>query len=169
LHSQQVIEHWIQLYNCLTGGSYRVTTRPCTEPSETDAGVVCADRGGNLIALEHALVGIRNEEPGARCLTIRNKLERKLLKLSAANADKRILLLESDSVAGSIDERYACVRDEASVKSSRSDVDEVWGALTAILDSENVIFTNRIDPADDDDCSLCSHNVITGEFWRLHG
>jgi hypothetical protein len=76
--------------------------------------------------------------------------------------------LESDSVAGSIDEQFARVRDEAGVRSLRSDVDEIWGVLTAILDSENVIFTNRIDPKDDDDCSLCSLNVITGEFWRLH-
>lgn len=121
------------------------------------------------MALEHALVGICNEEPGARCLTVRNLLEHRLLKLSAANADKRILLLESDSVAGAIDERYACVRDDARGKSLRRDVDEVWVAFTALLESENVIFTNRIDPEDDDDCSLCSLNVITGEFWRLRG
>jgi hypothetical protein len=169
LQSQQVIEHWIQLYNCLTGGCYRVTTRSYTEPYETNAGVVCADGAGNLIALEHALVGIRNEEPGARCLTVRDLLEHGLLKLSGANADKRILLLESDSVSGAIDERYACVRDDARVKSLRRDVDEVWVAYTALLDSENVIFTNRIDPEDNDDCSLCSLNVNTGEFWRLRG
>jgi hypothetical protein len=168
LQSQQVIEHWIQLYNCLTGASYRVTTPPRTEPSGTDAGVVCADCGGHIIAFEHALVGIRNEEAGAGSVVLRNTLERKLQKLSVANADKRILLLESESVAGSVDDQYACVRDEAGVKSLRSDIDEIWGVLTAILDSENVIFTNRIDPEDDEDCSLCSLNVITGEFWRLH-
>ena len=169
MQSQQVIEHWIQLYNCLTGGSYRITTRSCREPFETNAGVVCADGAGNLIALEHALVEIRNEQPGARCLTLRTMLERGLLKLSAAKADKRILLLESDSVTGAIDERYACVRDDARAKSLRRDVDEVWCVLTALLDSENVIFTNRVDPEDNDDRSLCSLNVNTGEFWRLRG
>jgi hypothetical protein len=102
-------------------------------------------------------------------MLIRKTLETKLLKLSAANADKRILLLESDSIAGSIDDQYARVRDEASVKSLRSGVDEIWGVLTAILDRENIIFANRVDPADDDDSSLCSLNVITGEFWQLHG
>lgn len=167
MQSRQVIEHWIQLHNCLTGASYRVTTPSYTEPSETDAVVVCTDDFGHLIAVEHALVEFRHEEAGVGCLMIRNALERKLLKLSAATADKRILLLESDAVAGSIDQRYACVRREAGVKSLRGDVDEVWAALTAVLDSENIIFTNRIDPEDEDDCSLCSLNVVTGEFWRL--
>jgi hypothetical protein len=43
------------------------------------------------------------DEPGARCLTVRNMLECRLLKLSAANANKRILLLERDSVTGAIE------------------------------------------------------------------
>jgi hypothetical protein len=34
-------------------------------------------------------------------------------------------------------------------------------------DSENVIFANRIEPQEDDDRSLCSLNVNTGEFWQL--
>ncbi len=98
---------------------------------------------------------------------IGSTLEHKLLKLSAASADKRILLLESDSVTGTIEDQYARVRDEPSVRSLRGGVDEVWGVLTAILETENVIFTNRIDPEDGDDRSLCSLNLITGEFWRL--
>jgi hypothetical protein len=98
---------------------------------------------------------------------IGSTLERKLLKLSAANADKCILLLESDSFADSIEDQYACVRDEPNIRSLRSGVDEVWGVPTAILESENVTFTNRMDPAEDDDRSLCSLNLITGEFWRL--
>ncbi len=94
-------------------------------------------------------------------------LEHNLLKLSAADADKRILLLESNSVAGSIEDQYTRVRDQASVRSLPGSVDEIWGVLTAILETENVIFTNRIDPAEFDDRSLCSLNVSTGEFWRL--
>lgn len=61
----------------------------------------------------------------------------------------------------------ARVRDEAGVRSFRVGVDEIWGVLTAILDSENVIFTNRIDQEEGDDRSLSSLNLITGEFWRL--
>jgi hypothetical protein len=177
LQSQQVVEHWIRLYNRLIGASYRVAAWLCTDSSETSVYAVCTDNGGHLIALEHTLVGIQYGEAHAwRSINgsalpgtgvIGSTLEPKLLKLSAANADKRILLLESDSVAGSIDDEYACVRDEASFRSLRSGVDEIWGVLTAILESENVIFTNRIDPPEDDDRSLCSLNLITGEFWQL--
>jgi hypothetical protein len=135
------------------------------------------DSGGHVIALEHTLVGIQygeahawrsmNSSGSSRTGVIGSTLERKLVKLAAANADKRILLLESDSVAGSIEDQYACIRDEASFRSLRGGVDEIWGVLTATLESENVIFTNRIDPAEGDDRSLCSLNLITGEFWQL--
>jgi hypothetical protein len=178
LQSQQVIEHWIRLYNCLIGASYRVASWSCADSPETSVAAACTDSGGHLLALELTFVGIQYGEPHACCsmtgsgspetTVIGSTLERKLLKLSAAKADKRILLLESDSVAGSIEDEYARVRDEANVRSLRSGVDEIWGVLTAILESENVIFTNRIDPPEDDDCSLCSLNLITGEFWRLH-
>jgi hypothetical protein len=177
LQSQRVIEYWVQLYNCVTAASYRVKTPWCTERSEAESSVVCEGPEGRLIALEHAHIEMRNEEVGARCLVtgssqpgtrlIGNTLETKLLKLSVANADKRILVLESDSVTGSIEDLYARVRDEVRIRSLRSGVDEIWAVLTAILDSENLIFTNRIDPEDGDDGSLCSLNVITGEFWRL--
>ena len=178
LQSQQVIEHWIRLYNRLIGASYRVASWPCVDSSETNVDALCRDSGGHLIALEHTRIQIQPGEthasvsmngfgsPGISATG--STLEHELRKLSATNADKRILLLESDLVAGSIEDQYAGVRDEASVKSLRGGVDEIWGVLTAILETENVIFTNRIDPGDDDDRSLCSLNVITGEFWRLH-
>jgi hypothetical protein len=161
----------------LIGASYRIASWPCVDPSLANVDAVCTDSHGSLIALEHTRIGIQDREtyawrsmngsrsPGTR--VIGSTLERKLLKLSAANADKRILLLESDSIAGSIEDQYARVRDAASVRSLWVGVDEIWGVLTAILDSENVIFTNRIDPAEGDDRSLCSLNLITGEFWRL--
>lgn len=177
LQSQQVIKHWIRLYNRLIGASYRVVSWPGADSSECCVDAVCTDSGGRLIALEHMLAGIQHGEahvsrsingsglPGTS--VIGSVLECKLLKLSAANADRRILLLESDAFADSLEDQYACVRDEANIRSLRSGVDEVWGVFTAILESENVIFTNRIDPAEDDDRSLCSLNLITGDFWRL--
>jgi hypothetical protein len=166
LQTQQVIEHWIRLYNRLIGASYRVVSRPCGECVD----VFCTNSGGHLIALEHARVWTQHGKTDSGPCSNgfgSSTLECKLLKLSAANADKRILLLESDSVAASIENEYARARDEDSVRSLRSGIDEIWGILTAILESENVIFTYRIDPADGDDRSLCSLNVITGEFWRL--
>ena len=148
------------------------------DSSETNVDALCRDSGGHLIALEHTRIEIQPGEtpaPGSMngfgSLGIRliaRTLEHELRKLSAANADKRILLLESDSVAGSIEDQYSRVRDEASVRSLRGGVDEIWGVLTASLETENVIYTSRIDPGDADDRSLCSLNLITGEFWRLH-
>ena len=73
---------------------------------------------------------------------MRNALERKLPKLAAAIADKRILLLEQDGVAGTIEDQYALVRNEAGIKSLRNGVDEIWGVVTAILETEDVIYTN---------------------------
>jgi hypothetical protein len=98
---------------------------------------------------------------------MRTALERKLPKLVAACADKRFLLLEKDSVAGTIEDQYALVRDEAEVKRLRSGVDEIWGVITAALESEHVIFTNPVDPQEDDNRSFCCLNVETGEFWQV--
>ncbi len=98
---------------------------------------------------------------------MRNALERKLPKLAAAIADKRILLLEKDAVAGTIEDQYALVRDEAGIKSLRSGVDEIWGVVTAALESEDVIFTNPIDPQEHDNRNFCSLNVKTDEFWQV--
>jgi hypothetical protein len=105
LQSQQVVEHWIRLYNRLIGASYRVAAWPCADSSETSVYAVCTDNGGHLIALEHTLVGIQYGEAHAwRSINgsalpgtgvIGSTLEPKRLKLSAANADKRILLLEA--------------------------------------------------------------------------
>jgi hypothetical protein len=177
LQSQQVIEHWIRLYNRLIGASYRVASWPCSDSSEAIVDALYRDSDGHLIALEHTRIEIQPWEPhaagsmngfGSPGIGLMGRtLEQGLRKLSAANAEKRILLVESDSAAGSIEDQYARVRDEASVRSLRGGVDEIWGVLTAILETENVIFTNRIDPGDDDDRSLCSLNVTTGEFWRL--
>ena len=265
---KHVIEHWLRLYNRLTGASYRVTAWPDTDTSRKNVDAVCTDDGGRLIALEHTLIepfqndkadaarfmqtlavlendpalllpgftcfanqkvgavpkglpwtsvpdALRNElakalpalpegrstvsvdiggnsldvvvqkirtspDDRGRFLTgridpgspgpelMRNALERKLPKLSAAQADKRILLLEKDSVAGTIEDQYAQVRDETGIKSLRKGVDEIWGVITASLDSENVIFTNPVDPQEDDNRSFCSLNVVTGEFWQVH-
>jgi hypothetical protein len=104
-------------------------------------------------------------EPGPEL--IRNALERKLPKLAAAIADKRILLLEQDGVAGMIEDQYALVRNEAGIKSLRNGVDEIWGVVTAILESEDVIYTNPIDPQEHEDRSFCSLNVKTDEFWQM--
>jgi hypothetical protein len=156
----------------MIGASYRVSSWPCVDSSGMSVDAVCTDSHGYLIALEHTRVGI--QQGGIRPSCSRNGFDspgsaiiESVLKLSAANTDKRILLLESDSIAGSIEEQYARVRNHARGRNLRSGVDEIWGVLTAILETENIIFTNRIDSAEGDDRSLCSLNLLTGEFWRL--
>jgi hypothetical protein len=98
---------------------------------------------------------------------MRNALVRKLPKLAASSADRRILLLEKDSVAGTVEDQYDLVRNEDQIKTLRSGVDEIWGINTAGLESENVMFTNPIDPQENDNRSFCSLNVKTGEFWQV--
>jgi hypothetical protein len=265
---KHVIEHWLRLYNRLTGASYRVTAWPDIDSSRENVDAVCIDDRGDLLAVEHTLIEpFQNEKadaaqflqtlallendpalclPGFTCLAsqkvgavpkglpwapvptalrtelakalpnlpegrstvsvdiggkaldvwvqkmrtspddrgrfltgrigpgspapelMRNALVRKLPKLSAAQADKRILLLEKDSVAGTIENQYAQVRDETGIRSLRKGIDEIWVVITAGLDSENVIFTNPVDPQEDDNRSFCSLNVVTGEFWQVH-
>lgn len=266
---KQVIEHWLRLYNRLTGATYRVSTWPDSDSSKMNVDAMCTDDGGQLLALEHTLIEpFQNEKadtarfmrtlaaleddpalllPGftihasqpvgaiptglrwdlvpdalrdelAKALPIlpegrrgtvsvnicgtpldiwvrktrtapdspdrfltarsdpgppgpelmRNALERKLPKLSAAQANGRILLLEKDSVSWTIEGQYAQVRDEVGVKSMLSGIDEIWGVNTVTLDSENMIFTNLVDPQEDDNRSFCSLNVVTGEFWQVH-
>jgi hypothetical protein len=178
LQSHQVIENWLRLYNRLTGGSYRITSWSCANSSQSKIIAVCTDRGESLIALEHILIeALQNEKinasssprgPNSRGTSpVRSALERKLLKLAAVKADKCILLLESNSVTGTIEDQYAWVNGGDRVRDLLNGVDEIWGAFTALLDSDDVIFMHRIYPSENDDRSLCSLNVITGEFWQL--
>ena len=58
-------------------------------------------------------------------------------------------------------------RNEPGIKNLRRGVDEIWGVITAGLENEDVIFTNPVDPLEDDNRSFCSLNVKTGEFWQV--
>jgi hypothetical protein len=99
---------------------------------------------------------------------ILNALQRKIPKLAAAPADMRILLLEKDAVAGTIESQYEQVMNDESVQTLVGTIDAIWAVITAALERENVIFTNPIHPCEDDDRSFCSLKVNTGEFWQVH-
>jgi hypothetical protein len=45
--------------------------------------------------------------------------------------------------------------------------DEICGVNTVGLLKEGVIFTNPIDPQEEDNRSFCSPNGNTGEFWQV--
>jgi hypothetical protein len=177
MQRKHVIEDWIRLYNRLTGACYRVTSL-CVNSRHANVDAVCTDLRGALLAIEHILVApLQKQKTSVTCVTIRpnsrgtsqlrSDLERKLLKRAVPEAGKRILLLESNSVTGTIEDQYASAHGGDGVSHLLNGADEIWAVYTAVLASDNLIFMNRIYPAEDDDRSLCSLNVITGEFWQL--
>lgn len=103
-------------------------------------------------------------DPGPE--VILSGLRNKVPKLSVADADNRILLLEKDSVAGTIDSQFELVKDSNEVKGLLGGIDEIWAADTAGLQNENVIFTHKLWP-EWDRSTISSLDVTTGEFWRV--
>jgi len=103
-------------------------------------------------------------DPGPE-LVIR-ALTNKLPKLSASSADKKVLLLEKDAVAGTIESQFDQIPKDHEVRKLLSDIDEIWSANTAGLERENVIFTNLVMPRFDR-ATICSLDVRKGKFWRV--
>jgi len=93
-------------------------------------------------------------------------LKKKLPKLAACAADRKILLLEKDAVAGTIESQFEQLPDAPEIKALLAGIDEIWSVNTAGLDSEGVIFTDRIMPTDRDRTLCSSLNVLTEELWR---
>jgi hypothetical protein len=104
-------------------------------------------------------------DPGPELM--RRALRRKAEKLSASSGDIKVLLLEKDSIAGTIERQFEQLPDDHEVRSLLAGIDQVWSVNTAALESENVIFTNQIQPPTKDNCNCCSLNVQTGKFWRV--
>jgi hypothetical protein len=93
-------------------------------------------------------------------------LHKKTPKLTVAVGDKKLLLLEQDNVAGNVNDQFEKVRGDSEANQLLAGVDEVWWVLTAILETEGTIFSNRMKPFQSDDNTYCSLDVRTGEFWR---
>ncbi len=91
-----------------------------------------------------------------------NALKRKAPKLASSSAEKKILLLEKDAVAGTIECQFEQLPEEKEIKALLASIDEIWVVNTAGLTRENVIFTNRLGCR-----NFCSLNVVTDEFWRV--
>jgi hypothetical protein len=263
---KDVIEHWLRLYNRLTGASYRVEDWPDSDSSKKNIDALCRDTSGHTLAIEHTLIEpfvgeksdaarfmrtlatledhpslvqpgymfiasqavgsvptginwndipkellkqlpdtlsrlpegdgevpirtekcdldlhikklrLRPSDPG-KFLTGRNHpgdpgadlviraLANKIPKLSASSAEKKVLLLEKDAVAGTIESQFEQIPKDHEVRKLLLDIDEIWSANTAGLERENVIFTNLVIPTFDRS-TICSLNVPTGTFWRL--
>ena len=94
-------------------------------------------------------------------------LSKKIPKLAAAKADKRILLLEKDAIAGNVEEQFRQVPREGAIVSLLGSIDEIWTVDTSVLESEQVIFTNQIEPMLEDNANFCSLHLVTDEFWKV--
>lgn len=94
-------------------------------------------------------------------------LEKKIPKLAAAKADKKILLLEKDAVAGTIEAQFEQLPDEPRIQALLNSVDQIWGINSAALESEDVIFTNQIHPPLYDQANYCSLELGSNKFWQV--
>jgi len=94
-------------------------------------------------------------------------LERKIPKLAAARADKKILLLEKDAVAGTVEAQFDLLPDEPRIEALLNSIDQIWTVNTAALESEDVIFTNQIYPTLYDNANYCSLVLGKDEFWQV--
>jgi hypothetical protein len=94
-------------------------------------------------------------------------LEKKIPKLAAATADKKILLLEKDAVAGTIEAQFEQLPDEPRIYGLLNSIDQIWGINSAALESEDVIFTNQIYPPLYDHANYCSLKLGSDKFWQV--
>jgi hypothetical protein len=97
---------------------------------------------------------------------ILSSLKNKVPKLSVAAGDKKILLLEKDAVAGTIESQFEQVKDSDEVRQLLRGIDEIWTTNTAGLQKENVIFSNKIWP-EQDRSTICSLDISTARFWQV--
>jgi len=100
-------------------------------------------------------------DPGPAIIT--QALEDKVPKLSTFTEGKRILLLEKDGIAGTIEQQFGQIVGDDDVRRLLSRLDEVWSTNTAFLHAEGVIFTNQVWP--EFGASTCSLNLLDGRFW----
>jgi hypothetical protein len=104
-------------------------------------------------------------DPGPELMV--RALRRKADKLSASSGDTKVLLLEKDSIAGTIERQFEQLPDNPEVTSLLAGIDQIWSVNTVALESEKVIFTNQIWPPVEGNRNCCSLNLETEKFWRV--
>jgi hypothetical protein len=99
-------------------------------------------------------------------------LKNKTPKLAKHSANKKILLLEKDSIAGTIESQFEKLPNTSEIQALLSSIDEIWSVNTAALaNNEDTIFTNQIWPTITNQIRptiyyrACSLNIKTGEYW----
>ncbi len=104
-------------------------------------------------------------DPGPKLIL--RALLRKTDKLRDAAADLKILLLEKDSIAGTLEHQFEQLPDVPGTCSLLRGIDQVWSVNTVALDSEGVIFANQLAPPVAENANCCSLNLRTGRFWQV--
>jgi hypothetical protein len=94
-------------------------------------------------------------------------LEKKIPKLAAATADKKVLLLEKDAAAGTIEAQFQLLPDEPRIQSLLNSVDEIWAMNSMALEREDVIFTAQIYPSVCEFDGYCSLELGTDKYWQV--
>jgi hypothetical protein len=91
-------------------------------------------------------------------------LSEKTPKLAKYVGAQKILLLEKDAVAGTIESKFEQALRIPEAERWLQQIDAVWAVNTMCLESERVIFTNEVWPGPREHIS--SLNLKTGQVWR---
>ena len=91
-------------------------------------------------------------------------LRDKVPKLAVYTDAAKLLLLEKDAVAGTIESQFGQLPVTAEVEKLLRQIDAIWMVNSCYIETESMIFTNDIWPKLRG--TVCRMNLKTGEFWR---
>ena len=72
-----------------------------------------------------------------------------------------------DAAAGTIEAQFDQLPDEPRIRALLGSIDQIWGINSAVLESEDVIFTNQIFPPMYDNANYCSLELGSDKFWQV--
>lgn len=91
-------------------------------------------------------------------------LRAKVPKLARYHDAKKLLLLEKDAIAGTIESQFEMLPNNSETQSLLQQIDMIWGVNTAGTFSAPVIFSDDIWPTIR--TMVGSLDLSTGEFWQ---
>lgn len=111
-------------------------------PLEVSIGISAHDPG----EVDHVWISRRLPKDSLE-VVVRRALRRKLGKLVAQQADRRVLLLEKADIAGSLTGIRAALDHLSSDFPQLKIIDEIWLVITHSWDSEDALFFYELSPA----------------------
>lgn len=94
-------------------------------------------------------------------------LKNKVGKLSASGGGTKILLLEKDAAAGTIERQFEQLVDETQIELLLPGIDQIWSVNTAAFESEGYIAASQLLPLVEEDINRGWLNLRTGTFRRV--